>query len=46
MWVFILMPILWYLFVYILYIGGHKDIDSGRQRCTLILYSPLYMLAM
>ena len=44
--VFILLPPLWYLFIYILYMGSHQEIETGRDRMRKILLSPLYMLAM
>ena len=45
-WIFIITQPLWYLFIYVLYMGQHSDIRTGGERCKKIAVSPLFMLAM
>ena len=44
--VFVVLPPLWYFFIYVLYIGGHQDIEQTRERLIKILVGFLYMLFM
>lgn len=33
---------LWFLFMYVVYIGSHNDIDSGEERCKMIQQAAFY----
>lgn len=43
---FIITQPLWYMFIYILYMGQHNDIRTGGERCKKIVIGPLFALAM
>jgi hypothetical protein len=40
--IFIIIQPLWYIFIYVIYMASHTEIESPKERLIKILLSPLY----
>ncbi len=42
--VFLLAQPVWFWFMYTAYVGSHQEIDSGKERCSKLMWGSVYTL--